>query len=365
MKKTVSVLIKPASGTCNMQCTYCFYCAETGQRTNKLPSFMSRETIQIAVRKLLDYADGGEVYLAFQGGEPLLSGLSFYEAVVETVCAFNVRKSRVFYSLQTNDILLDEAYAAFFAKYRFLIGVSLDGTKETHDIYRRCDGGGTFSDVMRGIELLKKYGVEFNILTVVTNTIAENIEKIYAFYKERDFRFLQFIPYIPPKRGQKAKNDILSAEKFGLFLLRIFDLWREEIESGGYRSILHLDQTGSFLLGYPYTSCNMRGVCVNQLVIESDGSVYPCDFYAGEEYSMGNILQDSVQKLMSNRLEKQWREGHEVLRGSCSDCEFFSVCRGGCARYYAEGKHIYCDSYKRFYAEKLNEFRSTVRKIRL
>ena len=365
MKKTVSVLIKPASGFCNMQCTYCFYCPETERRAHALPSVMANDTAQIIIRKLLNYADGGDLYLAFQGGEPLLAGLPFFETVTQTVRDYNIRGSRVFYSLQTNGTLLDDGYAAFFAKHGFLLGVSLDGTAETHDVYRRSSGRETFPDVMRGIALLKKYGAEFNILTVVTNEIAANTEKIYAFYREQDFRFLQFIPFIPPERGRAADKSILSAASFASFLIRIFELWREEIESGGFRSIQHLDQTGSFLLGYPYTSCNMRGECVNQLVVESDGSVYPCDFYAGEEHSLGSMLRDPVAKLMSNRLAQRWKSENEALRSACAGCAYFPVCRGGCARYYAEGKHIYCECYKRFYAEKLDAFKSTVRKIRL
>ena len=365
MKKTVSVLIKPASGFCNMQCTYCFYCHEAEKRPHAMPFPMEKDTAQILIRKLLNYADGGDLHLAFQGGVPLHSGLAFFETVTETVQIYNIRGSGVFYSLQTNGTLLDEAYAAFFAKHRFLLGVSLDGTEETHDAYRRCGGSGTFSEVMRCIDLLRKYGVEFNILTVVTNQIAENTEAVYSFYKAQGFNFLQFIPYIPPERGQSADESMLSAEAFASFLIRSFDLWRGEIEEGGYRSILHLDQTGSFLLGYPYTSCNMRGVCVNQFVVEADGSVYPCDFYADAAHCLGNILHDPMQKLMTSRLEKSWKNENEFLRAACSDCSFFSVCRGGCARYYAEGKHIYCESYKRFYAEKLEAFKSAVRKIRL
>ena len=366
MKKTVSVLLKPAADRCNMRCTYCFYTHEAENRKKTPCGFMSVQTMRTAVRKVLEYADGGDVYLVFQGGEPLLVGLPFYEEVLRAVKKYNRLCSRVFYSLQTNGVGLTPAFASFFAKNGFLLGVSLDGTAEIHNTYRRAvNGDATFESVMRGISLLREYRVEFNILTVVTNAVAEAIDTIYAFYREQGFNFLQFIPFIPPMRGGGPIPEILSVEKYTAFLLRVFELWQAEIESGHYRSVAHLDQIGSFLLGYPYTSCSTRGVCANQLVIEADGTVYPCDFFAGDVHCIGNILINEMAVLTANRLEQLWREDMQEQRESCKSCPYFAVCRGGCARYFTNGQHMYCESLKTFYSEKLKDFQSTVRKIRL
>ena len=176
----ISVLMKPSSGMCNMKCDYCFYCDETQKRIQESYGFMSEQTLKNVIRKTMLRAEGAVSY-AFQGGEPTLRGIDFFEKVVEFEKQYNKHGIRVNNALQTNGYLIDEAWCEFFQKNHFLIGLSVDGTKEIHDSYRHTkDGKPTFDRIHHAAELMDRYGVEYNILTVVNQKVASNITEIYS-----------------------------------------------------------------------------------------------------------------------------------------------------------------------------------------
>ena len=186
----ISVLMKPSSGMCNMDCDYCFYCDETAKRQQESYGFMSEQTLKNVIRKTMLRAEGVVSY-AFQGGEPTLRGLDFFRRVMEYERQYNKKGLQVQNALQTNGILIDEDWCAFFREHHFLVGVSLDGTGEIHDRFRhmRGDRSATFDRVVRGIHLLEDYGVDFNILTVVHREVASHVREIYDFYREMGWNY--------------------------------------------------------------------------------------------------------------------------------------------------------------------------------
>lgn len=355
--RPIHLLIKPASGLCNLSCRYCFYRDIMGKRKQGSYGFMTVETLEAVIQKGLAYADR-ECTIAFQGGEPTLVGLDFYKTVVDLEKKHNKNGIRVHNAIQTNGIGLDAQWADFFRDNNFLVGISLDGVKETHDC-NRLDGrgDGTFHRVMETIRLLDSRHVEFNMLTVVNRQTAPRATRIYNFYKRMGLSYLQFIPCLDPYgEAPGAAPCSLTAEAYGSFLCTLFDLWYRDVKKGEGCSIRQFENYIEMLLGYPPESCGMSGVCGFQNVVEADGSVYPCDFYVLDEYRLGNLRTDSFETINRRRKDIAFVEASQAIDPECASCRFFPLCRGGCRRHRPAnpdgtlGRNIFCESYKRFFA---------------
>lgn len=350
--KTANVLIKPVSGSCNMRCRYCFYCDEASKRATACHGVMSAETAYNTIHKILDDADG-ECSFAFQGGEPTLRGLAFFRDFVEEVRRYAPDRQNIRYAIQTNGLLLDAEWVTFLKENQFLVGLSMDGGSDVHNLNRvDAEGKGTHSRVMRAARLLESAEVPFNILTVVTARAARSIASIYHFYKKNRLLYQQYIACLDPifePRGQESYS--LTPEAYGNFLIQLFELWYRDRQRGEFIYIHTFESLLGQLLGQAPVSCGMMGVCSAQSVIEADGSVYPCDFYALDDYRLGNINTDSVAQLDEKRLP--------FLRASlggleqCQDCRYRAICHGGCRRDRQEadglGPNAFCESYLRFF----------------
>lgn len=355
-KRSISVLLKPASGMCNMQCEYCFYCDEMQKRQQESYGFMSEETLKNTIRKTLVHAEQAAGY-AFQGGEPTLRGIDFFRKAVQFQKQYNRNHVAIQNAFQTNGYALNEEWCRFFNENHFLVGVSLDGIPKVHDRYRHeKKGGPTFARIERSLELLEKYQVDFNILTVVTKDTVEQIETIYAYYQKNNWKYQQYIACLDPvgeKRGQQAYS--LTPELYGKFLIRLFRLWYADWKKGKAPYIRQFDNYIGILAGYCPEACEQRGTCGIQNVVEADGSVYPCDFYMMDTYRLGNFNTDRLEQIDQRREEIEFIERSAHLEEKCSQCPYFSLCRGGCQRHreVQEGKETYlnyfCEGYRMFF----------------
>lgn len=364
----ISVMLKPASGSCNMCCRYCFYEDELKNRSVVSYGMMSMETTEALIRETLVYAEGLCTF-GFQGGEPTLRGLEFFKAFVALVEQYNTKHITIQYALQTNGLLIDEAWADFFVAHQVLVGISLDGTKEINDCNRLdSHDKSTFTRVMHTIQLLKRKGVAFNILTVVTSQTARRIEKIYHFFMKQNLPYHQYIPCLDPfgeARGQHPYS--LSCEDYGKFLIKLFDLWYADREKGVFVYNRHFENLAGMLQGRPPESCAMGGMCSRQLVVEADGSAYPCDFYMLDGYKLGNFNQNTMEELFAQEEEigfiRKSQEGHE----DCKACEYGWICRGGCRRDRQPAQldapletNYYCQAYRQFFAHALPKIRNLI-----
>lgn len=367
----LSLLIKPASGLCNLRCRYCFYADEMNNR--EIPSFgiMSQETLDCVLQRAFEY-ETESVSIAFQGGEPTLAGLEFFQRAVADIRRFNTRKIPVSLAIQTNGIVLDEQWAKFLGKHHFLVGLSLDGTREIHDRNRVDPAGqGTFDTVLDRARLLDKYGVEFNILTVVTGTTAGNIGKIYRFFEREGLCYQQYIPCLDPLLQQRGTMDYsLTPKKYEHFLKTLFDNWYRDIKAGKHCYNRYFENLVGMLLGHPPESCGMIGHCSQQNVIEADGSVYPCDFYVLDQYKLGNLREESFEDIQRRRQEIGFIETSCQVASECRGCKWYPICRGGCRRDREQpdgtlGRNYYCSAYQGFFdysITRLEELAAAVRR---
>ena len=350
-----TVLIKPASSQCSMTCDYCFYCDEASKR--ELPSYgmMSEETIKNIIKKTLFHASS-DVCFAFQGGEPALRGLPFFEKVIEFEQRYNRNGVNVSNSLQTNGLQINEHWCRFFRDNHFLIGVSVDGTRQTHDMCRHTkDGAPTYERIRDAIRILDEYHVEYNILTVVNAYTAPRIREIYTDYKKNGWMFQQYIACLDPL-GEKANQSLfsLTPEMYGEFLITLFDLWYKDWRRGKAPYIRDFENYIGILMGYPPEACSQRGICTIQGVVEADGSVYPCDFYVLDEYRLGNFNENRIDDFFRNKRAGTFINESKKLSDTCKSCRHYSLCRGGCRRTRIKEsgtgtyRSYFCKSYQMF-----------------
>lgn len=345
--RNITVMIKPASGLCDLRCRYCFYHDITEKRNVKNCGMMDTETAEVIIKRVME-EQVLSCCFAFQGGEPLLRGLDFYRWFTETVRSCNKKNRKVSYAVQTNGIHLNEEWAEFFRRNHFLVGISLDGPAEIHNQMRiDGDGKGTYGKVRSACSLLTRYGVPYNILCVVTSASARYGMKIYEYCKKQEFSHIQFIPCMEPS-GKERGAYALSDQAFESFLKTIFDLWFQDFQKGKYISIRHIDNYLAILAGEVPELCTMKERCSCQFAVEADGSVYPCDFYMTDEWCLGNIKDHSWEEMRSGETAEKFIAG-SALGETCLGCEWRLVCKGGCRRDREEGKNIFCQSYKGFF----------------
>lgn len=345
----VNLLIKPASSLCNMRCKYCFYADVSRNRDTLSYGRMEEDTLETLVKRAFEYATGYAGF-AFQGGEPTLAGLNFYRKLIELQNKYNTRNLPVYNSIQTNGYALNEEWAAFFAEHHFLVGLSLDGTKEAHNALRLdAKGEGTYDTVVRSTALLEQAGVDFNILCVVNNYVARHPQKVYNNLKK--YRYLQFIPCLDDFDGEKESFS-LTPQRYGTFLKTTFDLYYQDFMAGNYVSIRNFDNYVRMLQGYPPESCAMNGVCTCYFVIEGDGSVFPCDFYVLDQWKLGNVHRDSLSDLVRSQKAQEFVSMSRHRSDACMTCPYYRLCRGGCRREREPftdnrpGLNRFCESYK-------------------
>ncbi len=374
----VNLLIKPASSGCDLRCRYCFYADVAANRAIPNYGMMNEETLERLVAAAFATA-GQSVGFSFQGGEPTLVGLPFYERLIALEEKYNTRRLPIQHAIQTNGMHLDSAWARFFREQRFLVGLSLDGHARSHDRYRvDAHGAGTHARVHAAARLLQQERVEFNILSVVTAELARRITGVYAWLRDQGFGYLQFIPAIDDfglEAGHAAAWS-LTAEAYGDFLCRLFDLWYDDYCSGRYVSIRHFDNWIQLLRGCEPESCALRGVCSAYGVVEADGSIHPCDFYVLDEWQLGHIATDELGAMLTGEIAERFVRLSLNKDPACDTCTWFGICRGGCRRdtepLLADPDRPYglrlsanrfCAAYKRFFPHAFGRMQAIAREL--
>ena len=359
----ISVMIKPSSSACNLRCEYCFYSSLSEGRSDYSKGFMKPETAENIIKSAVEFTKGTRIIFTFQGGEPMLSGLEFFKDFVEMVNKHNVYHSQIIYCLQTNATLITDEWCAFFKKNDFLIGVSLDGNAQQNSYRVYADGRPSFDDVMKGVKLLQQYGVEFNILSVVTKKLANSVRDNYRFLKQNGIADIQYINCLKPFEGEYNGDIYMNADDYAQFLEKAFKLYYNDNMRGNRVSVRSFDNYLLLSQGKNAEQCGMNGFCSVQFVVEGDGTVYPCDFYCTDEWELGNINEKSFAQMHEGKKAKDFIEDSFYIAEKCKWCDYFALCRGcGCKRSREDGD--FCPSYKKFfslYKDKIREMRRFIR----
>jgi uncharacterized protein len=348
-----SLLIKPASAVCNLDCEYCFYLDREADPYQAMPARrMSEETLERLVDTYLFYSYPQSTF-AFQGGEPTLAGLPFFEKVVELQERFGRNGQSVSNCLQTNAMVLDRAWCQLFREYQWLLGVSLDGPEYVHDRYRKNEAGhGSWKRVVESVELLGKERVEFNVLCVVSQANAGLARDLYRFFRSLGVGHLQFIPLAEFDAAGNPLPFTITAEQYGRFLLDLFDAWWPERRKVRVR---FFDNVAEALAGQRPGCCELLETCDSYVVVEYNGDVFPCDFFVESGWKLGNITFDSWSEIARRARRYSFAAKKTIAHAECQVCEFQSICHGGCPklRHGPRGRFedldYFCRAYKMIY----------------
>lgn len=365
------VMAKPIGPRCNLDCTYCFYLEKEKLYPGTKNWTMSDEVLESYIRQHIESQPQPVVSFAWQGGEPTLLGIPWFENVLRLQQKYAQGK-RIENALQTNGAILDAAWAEFFAINDFLIGISIDGPRELHDAYRVDKGQQpTFDHVVRGVEYLKQKNVRFNTLTVVNRKNSYYPLEVYKFLKHIGSGFMQFIPVVERRRAEPSGEGLVllgpkqgpaqvtewSVEPiiFGDFLCAIFDEWvRNDV---GKHFVQLFDVTLELWLGMPPSLCVFSETCGNALALEHQGDLYSCDHYVYPENKLGNILDDPLASLVATKKQQDFgRAKHDSLPAFCHKCDVRFACNGECPKHRFSttpdgepGLNYLCPAYKKFF----------------
>lgn len=370
------VMSKPRGAICNLDCKYCYYLAKEqlypGSRFR-----MSDELLEQYIRQYMAAQRVPEVTFAWQGGEPTLMGLGFFQRAVELQQEHKPPGMRVHNTFQTNGILLDDAWCRFFKQHNFLVGLSLDGPRELHDVYRVDKGGRpTFDAVMAGLEYLKKHRVEFNILTTVHAANAEHPLVVYHFLRDQaGARYLQFIPIVERENGASFQVDdrvterSVTGRQYGNFLIAIFDEWvRRDV---GEVFVQIFDVALAAWVGQRPGLCIFEETCGNALAMEHTGDLYSCDHFVEPGHRLGNIQDIPLAELAGSEQQRQFGLAkRSTLPRYCQACEVRFVCNGGCPKNRfvrtpagEPGLNYLCEGYKAFFTHIDQPMRTMAREL--
>jgi len=356
--RQIELLIKPVSYDCNLNCKYCFYKKTSCLYPGK-DHCMEEDVLEKLISESMIYSDGGPCVFSWQGGEPLLAGVDFFEKVVELQKKYGRSGQLVSNSVQTNGIMLNDEWIRLFREYNFFIGISLDGPPDVHNHYRLYPSGkASFKRVTEGINLLKKGNVKFNILSTIGRETARDPQRTYKFFLSQGLFYLQFIPAVDRKNGRMADFSI-TPEQYGNFLCGLFNAWWNN--KNPLASIRVFDNILEILLQREPSSCMFKTQCGKYIVVEFNGDVYPCDFFVEKKWKLGNIFEMSIRELFK---KARWQFGKlkKTIPPDCQECKWNFICHNGCLwfRWVKNGKvkekDYLCESYKKFFSYTMERF---------
>ncbi len=353
-------MAKPAGARCNLACRYCYY-LEKGKLDGMADFSMSDVLLERFVKTYIEAQTTQEVLFTWHGGEPLLRPLSFYRKALELQRRYGGGRT-IDNAIQTNGTLLNEEWCRFFRDNGFLVGISIDGPRRFHDQYRQQ----SFDRVMRGIELLNAFGVEWNAMATVNSANVEHPTEFYRFFRDLGCRFLQFTPVVERRdesgrlmpglvEGGTLTDTSVSPTQWGRFLCELFDEWLAN--DVGEMFVQLFESTVANYVGVPPALCSMAPLCGHCAVLEHDGDLYSCDHFVFPQHKLGNIADHSITELMYSPQQRAFGSAkRDTLPLSCRECRFLFACHGECPKnrfvrdaYGEPNLNYLCAGYKAFF----------------
>lgn len=364
--KPLYVMAKPVGAACNLRCKYCYYLEKSKLYPHE-SNMMDDETLERFIREYIESQTMRDVLFTWHGGEPMLRPVSYYEKVMVLQQKYAAGRN-IDNCLQTNGTLVTDEYAEFFHRNGWLIGVSIDGPKEYHDAYRRAaNGGPTFDEVMKGIEILNRHHVEWNAMAVVNRLNGDHPVEFYRFFKEIGCKYIQFTPVVDASRLGELTEYSVQPKQWGEFLCGLFDEWVKE-DVGEY-FVQIFEATLANWCGVAPGVCSLARYCGHAGVLEHNGDLYSCDHFVYPEYKLGNIKEHTIMEMMySERQQKFGRDKFDTLPRQCKRCQWLFTCHGECPKNRLlktadgeSGLNYLCEGY-RMYFEHVAPFMERMKK---
>ena len=361
-------MVKPIGSACNLDCHYCYYRDKSEIYGNAMPR-MSEKLLETYIRQYILGASQQTITFCWHGGEPLMAGLPFFRKAMELQRKYAGDKV-IENTLQTNGILVNDDWCAFFKDNNFLVGLSLDGPEDIHDAFRHdCGGAPTFARVMKTLELMNRTDVDFNILSTVNARSEGRGAEVYKFLRSLN-RYMQFLPVVEYVRQRPGKRPLIvspdeedaveapwsvSAKGYGQFMCDVFDEWVKYDVGNWFVQLF--DVTLANWCGVQPPLCAFGEVCGDGMVVEHNGDVYSCDHFVYPEYRLGNIMTGELADMYRSEDQQSFgRDKRDALPLECKRCNYYFLCHGECPKHrfgYAKNGEPYmnvlCEGYKMFF----------------
>ena len=325
------VMAKPVGSLCNMRCSYCHYLGADNGAAPMVP--MTDQVLEAFIKNYIESVAGPVVSFTWHGGEPTLAGISFFERVVTLQKKYCPEGWEIWNNLQTNGLLIDDAWTDFLIREHFDVGISIDGAGWLHDLHRKDAGGqGTYERICQAVRRLQAVGIQPDLLCTVSAETARAGAETYRALRELGTGWMQFIPIVERDEAGQLTQESVSPEGYGEFLKDVFAQWFfHDLDTQG---VQFFNETAAALAGNAPRLCNMRRTCGDVIVVERDGLVYACDHFVDQRHLLGSVLNDSLSELVLG--EKQRLFGEAKLSGlteECRSCPYLNVCGGGCLKH--------------------------------
>jgi uncharacterized protein len=352
------VFVKPVGARCNLHCSYCYYLEKQGMARSSAGRCMSDEMLERYIRQHIEASTEPDIFFSWHGGEPTLAGLDFFRKAVTIQEAFMPEGRTLRNGIQTNGTLITEEWGRFFSRENFYVGLSIDGPERYHNLNRnRADGKGTFDEAMRVLEILKKYGVPYEFLCVVSDDNVHAPLEIYRFLKEQGASYITFLPLVEEdgRSSGMATTRSVRPMDFGRFLVTVFDEWMEK--DIGRIKVQIFEEALRTAFRQEHTLCIFRVECGGVPVVEMNGDFYMCDHYVDAGHRIGNITDLSLAEMLDHPRQKAFGENKfRSLPYYCRECEVLDLCNGECPKNRfvktpdgEPGLNYLCEGYKYFF----------------
>lgn len=356
-----SVMIKPVGDLCNLRCAYCYYRnVSPAENTTRL---LSLERVDRMLAGWLPKAPA-QVTISFQGGEPTLAGLRWFEDFFNAVGRYRREDQQITLALQTNGVVLDEAWAQLLATHNVLVGLSIDGPEKLHDHYRRnAQGKGSFKKVIRAVKLLLRQRVQVNAIVLLNHGNVADPIGLYDFLKRQGFQWMQFIPCVEWTEKGTLKPFAITPQAYQKFLVDLFDTWYPQ--DVGQIFVRHFESLLLKLAGLPGSLCYLEPHCHPGLTVEYEGSVYGCDHFVSDKWYLGSIDDPQWIHWDQHPRYTQFAQQKAQLPQCCRSCSYVGICGCGCQKHRdpQTGRNIFCPAYKRFYETALPRLQQILRTL--
>lgn len=352
------IFVKPVGARCNLACSYCYYLEKQDIVSSSTGAVMSNDILERYVRQHIEASTEPEIFFSWHGGEPTLAGLDFYMKAVEYQKKYKPSGSTIMNGIQTNATKITEEWASFFSREGFYVGLSLDGPEEYHNLNRtRADGKGTYEEVMRGLDVIRKHNVPHEFLCVVSNDNVHAPLEIYRFFRGLGAAYITFLPMVEKSEGSDGKASERSVRPldFGKFLSAIFDEWIEN--DIGSLKVQLFEEALRTAFSQDHTLCIFKPVCGGVPVVEMNGDFYSCDHYVTPEHMIGNINDSPLAALLDHPRQKAFGQSkRDTLPRYCLECEVLDMCNGECPKNRfimtptgEPGLNYLCEGYRYFF----------------
>jgi uncharacterized protein len=351
------IFVKPIGAICNLGCEYCYYLKKKDLYPDDDSFRMPDDILETYIVQHIQASPGTEIHFSWHGGEPTLLGLDYFRKIVALQQKHKPSNCSIINNMQTNGILIDEAWCRFLSEEGFSVGLSLDGPREMHDVHRSTlDGKSTHKQVLRAHDLLKLNHVPCDILCVVNAGNVKYPSRVYRFFKEIGAQYLGFIPLVEPAIEGPATHHAISAEAWGEFLCAIFDEWLSQ--DIGRMKVQIFEEVARAALGHEHALCIFRENCGDVPAIEHNGDFFSCDHFVDTDHRLGNIIETPIVELLESPAQRAFGNAKsEMLPRYCRECEVLQMCHGGCPKDRfirtpdgEAGLNYLCAGYKHFFS---------------